>query len=122
MVLSFFSHLGRSTQQVGVTSHGLLYHTYKSADYTAYLTNETMSGLIAQQQNGATVLLEHRFFGQSNPYPDLSSKSLALLTIQQAIDDLVYFAQNATLPMPGGDKVKPDSTPWILFGGSYSGT
>jgi len=99
----------------------MLYHTYEFADYTGYLTNDTMSGLIAQQQNGATVLLEHRFFGQSNPYPDLSSQSLALLTIQQAIDDLVYFAQNVTLPMPGGDKVKPDSTPWILFGGSYSG-
>lgn len=92
-----------------------------AANYTGYLTNDTMSGLIAQQQNGATVLLEHRFFGQSNPYPDLSSQSLALLTIQQAIDDFVYFAQNVTLPMPGGDKVKPDSTPWILFGGSYSG-
>ena len=81
-----------------------------------------MSGMLAQQESGAAVVLEHRFFGESNPYPSLSSQSLELLTIQQAIDDLVYFAQNVDLPMPGGDDVKPSTTPWILFGGSYSGT
>ncbi|KAG6330296.1 hypothetical protein ID866_8793 [Astraeus odoratus] len=90
-------------------------------NYTGYLTNQTVNGLIAQQQNGATIVIEHRFFGFSNPYPDLSSQSLALLTIQQAIDDFVFFAQQATLPMPGGDNVKPDTTPWILIGGSYAG-
>ncbi|KIJ58452.1 hypothetical protein HYDPIDRAFT_119526, partial [Hydnomerulius pinastri MD-312] len=47
--------------------------------------------------------------------------SLEYLTIQQAIDDLAYFAQTAKLPMPGGDNVKPNTTPWILIGGSYSG-
>jgi len=89
--------------------------------YTGYLTNDTLNGLLAQQQGGVAIVLEHRFFGLSNPYPDLSSQSLAVLTIQQAIEDLVYFAQNVNLPMPGGDKVKPDTTPWILVGGSYSG-
>ncbi|KAI6044410.1 peptidase S28 [Pisolithus marmoratus] len=90
-------------------------------NYTGYLTNNTINGLIAQQQNGATIVIEHRFFGLSNPYPDLSSQSLAVLTIQQAIDDLVYFAGQASLPMPGGASVKPDTTPWILIGGSYAG-
>ncbi|OJA08848.1 hypothetical protein AZE42_12189, partial [Rhizopogon vesiculosus] len=85
-----------------------------------YLTNQSINGLIAQQQNGATIVIEHRFFGYSNP-SDLTSQSLALLTIQQAIDDLVYFATNADLPMPGGDAVKPGQAPWILIGGSYSG-
>ncbi|KAG2127940.1 serine carboxypeptidase S28-domain-containing protein [Suillus bovinus] len=64
---------------------------------------------------------EHRFFGYSNPYDNLTSQSLALLTVQQAIDDLVYFATTADLPMPGGDAVKPSQAPWILVGGSYSG-
>ena len=77
--------------------------------------------MIAQQQQGATVLLEHRFFGYSNPYNNLTSQSLEVLTIQQAIDDFVYFAQNVNLPMPGGDNVKPSTTPWILLGASYSG-
>ncbi|KAJ7591573.1 peptidase S28 [Mycena floridula] len=89
--------------------------------FEGYLTNSTINGLIAQQQKGATVVIEHRFFGLSNPLPDLSVQSLQYLTIQQAIDDLVYFATNVKLPMPGGDKVGPKQAPWILIGGSYSG-
>jgi len=89
--------------------------------YDGYLTNLTINGLISQQQNGSTIVIEHRFFGLSNPLPDLSVKSLQLLNIQQAIDDLEYFAKNVNLPMPGGDSVTPDKAPWVLIGGSYSG-
>ena len=81
-----------------------------------------MSGTIAQQLNGAAVMLEHRFFGKSNPYPNATTQSLRVLTIQQAIDDLGYFAQMVDLPMKNGDQVKPHMVPWILVGGSYSGT
>ena len=77
---------------------------------------------IAQQQNGTTIVLEHRFYGLSNPLPDLSVKSFRLHTIQQAIDDLEYFAKNVNLPMLGGDSITPDKAPWILIGGSYAGT
>ncbi|KLO08444.1 peptidase S28 [Schizopora paradoxa] len=89
--------------------------------YDGYLTNSTINGQIAQQQNGSTIVLEHRFYGLSNPYNNLSVASLQVHTIQQAIDDLVYFAQNAKLPMPNGDNVTPDKAPWVLIGGSYSG-
>jgi len=90
-------------------------------NYTGYLTNKTVVGTLAQAANGASVVLEHRFYGLSNPGPDLSATSLALHTLDQAVADLVYFAQNAKLPMPGGDQVKPTQAPWILMGGSYSG-
>jgi pimeloyl-ACP methyl ester carboxylesterase len=80
-----------------------------------------LSGQIAQQQNGTTIVLEHRFFGLSNPKPDLSVDSLRLLNLQQATADLAYFAQNVVLPQPGGDQLKPNQAPWILVGGSYSG-
>ncbi|KAL1741263.1 serine carboxypeptidase S28-domain-containing protein [Schizophyllum fasciatum] len=89
--------------------------------YDGYLTNRTINGLIAQQQNGSTIVLEHRFYGFSNPYPDLTVASLRVHTIQQAIDDLVYFAENVKLPMPNGDQLGPDNAPWVLVGGSYSG-
>jgi len=89
--------------------------------YDGYLTNGTINGQIAQQQNGATIVIEHRFYGYSNPYNNLSVASLQVHTIQQAIDDLVYFANNVDLPMPGGDHVTPTEAPWILIGGSYSG-
>ena len=66
-------------------------------------------------------MIEHRYYGLSNPYPDLSVASLKYHTIQQAIEDLEYFTKNVNLPMPGGDKVKPGQAPWVLMGGSYSG-
>ena len=89
--------------------------------YTFFLTNETFNGQIAQQQNGAMIVLEHRYYGLSNPFNNLSTASLQFHTIQQAIDDLVYFANNVKLPQPDGGDVTPDKAPWVLVGGSYSG-
>ncbi|KAG2748644.1 hypothetical protein P692DRAFT_20833323 [Suillus brevipes Sb2] len=89
---------------------------------TLPMTPSTVSLHTAQQQNGAAIIIEHRFFGFSNPYDNLKSQSPALLTIQQAIDDPVYFATTADLPMCGGDTVKPGQAPWILIEGSYSGS
>lgn len=89
--------------------------------YYPFLTNISIFGQIAQQQHGAVVILEHRFYGASNPYPDLSSESLKVLSIPQAINDFVYFAKNVKLPMTNGDQLGPDKAPWILAGGSYSG-
>ncbi|KAI0644791.1 peptidase S28 [Trametes meyenii] len=89
--------------------------------YWSYLTNSTLNGRVAQELNGATVVLEHRFFGDSNPYQNLSIESFRVHTVEQAIQDLVYFAQNVHLPMPSGDQVAPGKAPWILIGGSYSG-
>ncbi|CAL1700044.1 unnamed protein product [Somion occarium] len=89
--------------------------------YSGYLTNRTINGQLAQQESGAAIVVEHRFFGLSNPKPDLTDDSLKLLTIQQAIDDLEYFANNVKLPMPGGDQVPPSKAQWVLMGGSYSG-
>lgn len=77
--------------------------------------------MIAQQEKGATIIIEHRFFGESNPYNNLSTASLSLLTVEQSISDLVYFAENVKLPMPGGDAVSPKQAPWVLIGGSYPG-
>ncbi|KAH9920151.1 peptidase S28 [Fomitopsis serialis] len=89
--------------------------------YESSLVNSTINGMIAQELNGSTIVLEHRFYGYSNPYDNLSVESLQYHTIQQAIDDFEYFAYNVKLPMPGGDHVTPDEAPWILIGGSYAG-
>ncbi|VDC02128.1 unnamed protein product [Peniophora sp. CBMAI 1063] len=86
--------------------------------YTGYLTNDTINGQIAQQHGGATIVLEHRFFGESNPYDDLTVQSLQVLTLAQSIEDLEYFVKNVKVPAPIDD---PSSAPWILVGGSYSG-
>jgi len=89
--------------------------------YSGYLTNATINGLVAQAHNGSTIVIEHRFYGESNPYDDLSVESLQLLNIQQAIEDFEYFAKNVELPQPNGADVGPEQAPWIWIGGSYSG-
>ncbi|EJT99261.1 hypothetical protein DACRYDRAFT_109982 [Dacryopinax primogenitus] len=89
--------------------------------FYSYLTNGSMVGQIAQQQNGAAIILEHRFYGKSNPYPDLSVKSYQVHSIDQAVNDLVYFSQNVKLAMPGGNQIRSQRNAWILLGGSYSG-
>jgi pimeloyl-ACP methyl ester carboxylesterase len=91
------------------------------AGYQGYLTNGTINGQIAQQEKGATIVFEHRFFGLSNPYNNLTVQSLQLLTLDQSTADVAYFAENVVLPMPGGDQVAPGEAPWFLVGGSYSG-
>ncbi|KIJ35161.1 hypothetical protein M422DRAFT_69992 [Sphaerobolus stellatus SS14] len=92
-----------------------------AAGFTGYLTNATVNGLIAQATNASIVLIEHRFFGLSNPIDNLEDESLALLTIDQATKDLSYFANNVVLPQPNGDKLSPKEAPWVLIGGSYAG-
>ncbi|TFK21622.1 hypothetical protein FA15DRAFT_672436 [Coprinopsis marcescibilis] len=89
----------------------------------AIVTNRSMAGTIAQATNGAVIVLEQRFYGLSNPYPSLTVSNLKYHTIEQAVDDLVYFAQNVELAMPGGNTaaIRPNQTAWILIGGSYSG-
>ena len=89
--------------------------------YTSYLTNATINGRLAQELGGSTIVLEHRFFGDSHPAADLSVPNLRTHTVQQAVEDLAYFAKNVQLPMPGGDQVVPGKAPWILIGGSYAG-
>ena len=83
------------------------------------ITNSTVNGWLAQLNSGASLVLEHRFFGQSNPYNNLSSDALKVLTLNQAIDDIYYFAQNVQLPMAGGGSMSPSEAPWILVGGGF---
>ena len=107
--------------QFYVYINGCLTHPVHS-EFTGYLTDASINGQIAKQQNAVTIVLEHRFYGASTPYGNLKESSLKYHTIQQAIDDLEYFANNVVLPFPGGGSVKPRTqAPWILVGGSYSG-
>ncbi len=101
----------------------LIFSAYPYSGNSDWLTNSTLDGRIAQDHNGSVILLEHRYFGLSQPFDDLSSESLRYLTIQQAVEDNVYFAQNVKLPMTNGNNssLTPTDVPWILTGGSYPG-
>jgi len=90
-------------------------------DYAAGIDDEL--AVVAEQNNALVLTLEHRFFGKSLPFNDLSVPHLRYLTVHQEIEDLAYFAKwyvqnkiNAVYHRPANAKNKI-----MLFGGSYAG-
>ncbi|KAH9112681.1 hypothetical protein LEN26_011447 [Aphanomyces euteiches] len=63
------------------------------------------------------VALEHRYYGSSQPVPDWSKANLKYLSSEQALADITtfqdYFIKHKQLST---------SSPWVAFGGSYSGS
>lgn len=66
----------------------------------------------ARQAN--LVILEHRYYGQSQPYNDISTEHLQYLTTDQALEDIVTFHDYIVAK----EKL---TGPWITIGGSYAG-
>ncbi|KAI3393116.1 hypothetical protein diail_4715 [Diaporthe ilicicola] len=92
-----------------------------AAGYTGYLTNRTLTGLLAQEIGGAVVLLEHRYWGTSSPFDVLSTENMVYLTLNNSIYDTTYFANNVKFPFATNASSNADSVPWVFSGGSYSG-
>lgn len=79
------------------------------------------SGLVFVAHPKSTVqalilALEHRYYGASQPLPDLSTSNLRFLSSRQALQDIALFHEHATALME-----LPASTKWVAFGGSYPG-
>lgn len=90
-------------------------------NYTWYATNQTLPGLFAQSTGGAAIVLEHRFWGGSSPYQNITTDKLQLLNVDMAIADLIYFANNVKLPFDPTTSSRPNLAPWVLTGCSYPG-
>lgn len=88
--------------------------------YQTYTMNKTLAGVYAQDGKGAAVVLEHRYWGQSSPVDTLNAKSLQHLTLDQALRDMVRFAEKVDFPFAKGHGT-PDKAPWTFLGGSYPG-
>ncbi|EPS30153.1 hypothetical protein POX_b02836 [Penicillium oxalicum] len=89
--------------------------------YTGYLTNKTLTGRYAQEVKGAVVMIEHRYWGDSSPYKELTTENLQALTLENSIADLNYFARNVKLPFDTNSSSNAQNAPWVMSGGSYSG-
>ena len=87
----------------------------------SYLTNARQTGVIAQEIGAAIIAIEHRYWGFSSPFPELTTENMQYLTLKNAIADLNYFALNAKLPFDLTGATNADKAPWVLVGGSYSG-
>ncbi|PYH99305.1 endoprotease endo-Pro [Aspergillus ellipticus CBS 707.79] len=93
-----------------------------SADgYEGYLTNETLTGVYAQEIQGAVILIEHRYWGDSSPYDNLTAETLQYLTLEQAVLDMTYFAETVKLSFDNSSRSNAKDAPWVMVGGSYSG-
>ncbi|PNY21899.1 Thymus-specific serine protease [Tolypocladium capitatum] len=89
--------------------------------YQGYTTNRTLPGLFAQSTGGAAILLEHRYWGGSSPFDNLTAETMQYLDLDNSVADLVYFAKTVSLPFDPTGSSKPDKAPWVLSGCSYPG-
>lgn len=77
--------------------------------------------LLAQATGGIGVILEHRYYGDSFPVPDLSTPNMRFLTTEQALADQAYFSQNIKFSGLEDKDLTSASVPHIAYGGSYAG-
>ncbi|KAK6352720.1 hypothetical protein TWF696_004723 [Orbilia brochopaga] len=104
-------------------------------DYAVGMMDEQdFSVSMTKRFGGLLIVFEHRFYGDSAPRTsvaqDLYSASTdqltdfyKYLTIEQALEDVVYFASNFTYDFQDlpPQQLTPDKTPWVFIGVSYSG-
>ncbi|KAL0954073.1 hypothetical protein HGRIS_005223 [Hohenbuehelia grisea] len=83
---------------------------------------------LAKRFNGLAILWEHRYYGDSLPFPvnhNTTADQWQFLTTEQALEDVVFFANSFGSPRatssPLSLPVHPSVTPWIWLGGSYPG-
>ena len=71
---------------------------------------------LAAVYNALVLVVEHRYYGASNPTPTLSTEDLKYLSSQQALGDLSQFYSFARTKWN-----LTDANTAICFGGSYPG-
>lgn len=96
---------------------------------------------LAKATNGIAVIFDHRYYG-SNPVKPVDylkvhlpsthttsidklltrgRKDFRFLSVEQAMADQAYFAQNVVFPGLEDYKLTVPNTPWFAIGGSYPG-
>jgi hypothetical protein len=74
---------------------------------------------VCQDLNCLFYVVEHRYYGASQPFPDWSSPNLKYLDPEQALADLDYFIKNKTAEI--NTKYGAGVRKWLTIGGSYPG-
>ncbi|KAL4889875.1 serine carboxypeptidase S28-domain-containing protein [Aspergillus ambiguus] len=93
--------------------------------YLTHLTsNDSFFKQMLKDFNAMGVLWENRYYGGSRPFPihfNMPPEQLQYLTTKQALEDLPQFAKTFSRPNYPDVDLRPESTPWIMVGGSYAG-
>ncbi|KAK4213886.1 serine-type peptidase [Rhypophila decipiens] len=91
-------------------------------DYSwSYTTNTTLPGRYAQENGAAIIIVEHRYWGGSSPFDVLTVQNLTYLTLENSLQDMVYFAKNFVPPFDTSGNSSSTNAPYIFLGGSYTG-
>src|SRR5262245_14581416 len=69
---------------------------------------------VAKVLHASIVALEHRYYGKSTPFEDLSLEHMKYLSVHNALEDVITFEAYAKTSLPLSGK-------WVAVGGSYSG-
>ncbi|RXK38184.1 hypothetical protein M231_04558 [Tremella mesenterica] len=82
--------------------------------------------ILSNATNGLSIVLEHRYYGESQPVPSLTTDNLRFLNNEEALEDSAEFIRNFKIPsdvlkLSDEGILQPDRTPWIYYGGSYAG-
>lgn len=80
----------------------------------------SLVGVIAENLRAAVIVPEHRYYGGSSPFAELTTSNLSYLTVEDALLDIVNLANHFNPPWTDAPSTAQD-VPWILTGGSYSG-
>jgi pimeloyl-ACP methyl ester carboxylesterase len=70
--------------------------------------------MVGKEHNALLVTLEHRYYGDSQPFDDWSTENLAWLSSEQALADTANF-------IDGMNEQLGRKADWIIAGGSYPG-
>ncbi|GJJ13198.1 hypothetical protein Clacol_007449 [Clathrus columnatus] len=77
---------------------------------------------LPKETGGIGIVLEHRYYGTSMPFANLTTDSLRFLNNYQSAADSANFMRNVKIAgITDGDNVSAVTRPWIYYGGSYAG-
>jgi pimeloyl-ACP methyl ester carboxylesterase len=103
------------SEYAGDSGAPVIYHICGEGDAAkAYFLHDNAIAW-AKALGARLVFLEHRYYGESLPFADLTTEHLRFLTLDNEIEDLAAFQKWISAANRWTGK-------WISVGGSYSGT
>lgn len=87
---------------------------YICGEYTCSVPDTRLYPFMIGASYGARLMvLEHRYYGESQLFDNWETENLRLLSSEQALADLAYFLATMNKDLP--------SRPTVVIGGSYPG-
>ncbi|KIR63875.1 serine carboxypeptidase [Cryptococcus bacillisporus CA1873] len=101
-----------------------------NAEYRLPFLEKGILDILSNATGGLSIVLEHRYYGESVPVSSFSTDDLRFLNNAEALEDSANFIENFKLPSSLVNALPfeleetafhPNNTPWIYYGGSYAG-